>query len=166
MEVPFLSTDEHFWRWYSRRYFQQLWRRFGLHLDPPLKIVINIKIFGISNRIGGDLVCVVQQLIILLLQAFAYQIWIDLTVLEHLLGKYHGTDVSRNNATGQWYLGGFPTISLGLVGWSAVDIVIFCGLDWWLLIEDFRNCLLRQKLYTYIVRTRSTVLHWNNWVLF
>ena len=71
--------------------------------------------FGIAGRIGSELDRIVRQFAIIILQAFVAQIWLDFNILKQLLKKYHSPDVGRNNAIGQLYLGGYPTISFSLV---------------------------------------------------
>ena len=65
------------------------------------KIVRNIMIFGIVNHLGGELAYVIRQSTIFLLQAFVAQIWLNFTILEQPLEKYHAPDVGGHNAIGK-----------------------------------------------------------------
>ena len=58
-------------------------------------------IFGIVDRISGELARVDQQFTIILLQAFVDRICLDLTILEQLLKKYHAPNVGGNNEIGK-----------------------------------------------------------------
>ena len=58
-------------------------------------------ILGIVDPLGGELACVVRKFTIILLQAFFAQIWIDFTILEQLLKKYHAPDDDGHNVFGK-----------------------------------------------------------------
>ena len=58
-------------------------------------------IFGIVDRLGGELACVVRRFTILLLQAFVLRIWLDFTILKQPLEKYRAPDTGGHNAIGK-----------------------------------------------------------------
>ena len=107
-------------------------------------------IFGIVDRLGGELSDIIQQFTMFLLQASVARIWIDFTILGHPIEIYHALDVGWYNGIGKWYMSGCTTIYLSLVGWREVDDVVSCRLAWWLRSGDRQIFVFLTKLYSYI----------------
>ena len=130
------------------------WRLFVAWLIS--KIVRNTMIFGMVERLGGELARIVWQVTIFLLQAFVSQIWIDFTILEQVLEKDHAPMLAdiiwlEND---RWV----GARQCPLVWWDYMQLTMWYCVDW---LGGCRagivNILyLWQKLYAYVGRTQLT----------